>query len=120
MSDQVVARTYQIVDFVPRQAGYDGFVHFERSRYSLPPEYAGQTVLISHRENRIVIRSQDMIVAEHLPASKAGSTVADPLHLEALWKLSLRNTKTPPPRWQLTFDQPVETAPLTRYQEVAR
>jgi len=111
---------YQLVDFVPRQAGFDGFVHFERSRYSLPPEYAGQTVLIGHRENKIVIRSQDMIVAEHLPASKTGSTVADSLHLEALWKLSLRNTKTPPPRWQLTFDQPVETAPLTRYQEVAR
>lgn len=111
---------YQLVDLVPRQAGFDGFVHFERSRYSLPPEYAGQTVLIGHRENRIVIRSQDMIVAEHLPATKAGFTVADPAHLEALWKLSLRNTKTPPPRWQLTFDQPVETAPLERYQEVAR
>ena len=77
-------------------------------------------MLIGHREHKIVIRSQDMIVAEHLSATRAGSTVADPLHLEALWKLSLRNTKTPPPRWQLTFDQPVATAPLTRYQEVAR
>ena len=111
---------YPIVELVPRQAGFDGFVRFERSRYSLPPEYAGQTVLIGHHEHKIVIRSQDMIVAEHLPASKAGSTVADPLHLEALWKLSLRNTKTPPPHWQLTFDQAVETAPLERYQEVAR
>lgn len=111
---------YQLVDFVPRQAGFDGFVHFAKSRYSLPPEFAGQTVLIGHRENRIVIRSQDMIVAEHPVAQKAGSTVADPLHLEALWKLSLRNTKAPPPRWQLTFDQPVATAPLERYQEAAR
>lgn len=111
---------YQLVDLVPRQAGFDGFVYFERSRYSLPPECAGQTVLIGHRENKIVIRSQDMIVAEHFPATKAGSTVADLRHLEALWKLSLRNTKTPPPRWQLTFDQPVERAPLELYQEVAR
>jgi len=111
---------YQLVDFVPRQAGFDGFVRFERSRYSLPPKYAGQTVLIGQRENKIVIRAQDMIVAEHPIAQKAGSTVADPLHLEALWKLSLHNTKTPPPRWQLTFDQPVEAAPLARYQEVAR
>lgn len=111
---------YQLIDLVPRQAGVDGFVHFERSRYSLPPEFAGQTVLIGHRENKIVIRSQNMIVAEHVPAPKAGATVADPLHLEALWKLSLRNTKIPPPRWQLTFDQPVETAPLERYQEVTR
>jgi hypothetical protein len=45
--------------------------------------------LLLQREKRIVIRSQDMIVAEHLPATEAGSTVADPLHLEALWKLSL-------------------------------
>lgn len=111
---------YQLVDFVARRAGFDGFVHFERSRYSLPPEYAGETVLVGHQENRIVIRSQDMIVAEHPVAQKAGSTVADPLHLEALWKLSLRNTKTPPPRWQLTFDQPVQAAPLERYQEAAR
>jgi len=35
--------------------------------------------LLLQREKRIVIRSQDMIVAEHLPATKAGSTVADPL-----------------------------------------
>lgn len=111
-----VAR-YQLADLVSRQAGFDGFVRFERSRYSLPPEYAGQTVLIGHQERKIVIRSQDMIVAEHPPAPKAGSTVADPLHLEALWKLSLRNTKTPPPRWQLTFDTQVQTTPLADYQE---
>lgn len=111
-----VAR-YQLADLVPRQAGFDGFVRFERSRYSLPPEYAGQTVLIGHQERKIVIRSQDMIVAEHLPAPKAGAIIADPLHLEALWKLSLRNTKTPPPRWQLTFDPQVQTTPLADYQE---
>jgi hypothetical protein len=78
-----VAR-YQLLRLVSRQAGFDGFVRFEKSRYSLPPEYAGQTVLIGHRENKIVIRAQDMIVAEHLPAAKAGATVADPLPLEAL------------------------------------
>lgn len=111
-----VAR-YQLADLVPRQAGLDGFLRFEKSRYSLPPEYAGQTVFVGHQEHKIVIRSQDMIVAEHLPAPKAGATVADPLHLEALWKLSLRNTKTPPPRWQLTFDAQVQTTPLVAYRE---
>ncbi len=113
-----VAR-YQLSDLVPRQAGFDGFVRFERSRYSLPPEYAGQTVFIGHRENRIVIRSQDMIVAEHLPAPQAGATVADPVHLAALWKLSLQKTKLPPPRWQLTFDAQVQTTPLAAYQEAS-
>ncbi len=35
-----VAR-YQLAELVSRQAGSDGFVRFEKSRYSLPPEYAG-------------------------------------------------------------------------------
>ena len=83
----------------------------------MPPEYAGQTIFIGLREHKIIIRSQDMIVAEHLPAQKAGSIIADPVHIAALWKLSLHQTKTPPPRWQLTFDSQVQTTPLVTYQE---
>lgn len=111
---------YKLCELVARKAGFDGFVRFDRSRYSLPPEYAGQSVLIGHRENRIVIRVQDMIVAEHRLAQKAGDTVADPAHIETLWKLSLNNTASPPPRWQLTFHSQVAATPLTAYQEVAR
>ena len=92
-------------------------IHFQRSRYSVPPEFAGQTVEIGHQEQKIVIRSRDLILAEHTPALKAGETVADPTHVAALWKLSLHQAKTPPPRWQLTFDQQVEATPLTTYQE---
>lgn len=109
---------YQLCEWVARKAGFDGFVRFAKSRYSVPPEYAGHTVSIGQQEQKIIIRAQDMIVAEHLPASKAGSSVADPAHLAALWKLSLQTTKTPPPRWQLTFDQQVATTPLAAYQEV--
>lgn len=111
---------YQLCQRLPRQAGFDGFVRFEKSRYSLPPEYAGQTVFIGHQEQKIVIRSQDMIVAEHPPALKAGSIVADPLHLAAMWKLSLQNTQAPPPRWRLTFDPQVQATPLLTYQEVSQ
>jgi len=109
---------YRLYEIAPRKAGFDGFVRFERSRYSLPPEYAGQTVLVGKEGQRIVIRSGDMIVAEHVVASKAGATVADPLHVKALWKLSLQKTRTPIPRWQLTFGEGVQAAPLTRYQEL--
>jgi transposase len=111
---------YTITELVSRKAGFDGFVRFDRSRYSLPPEYAGQEVFIGQRENRIVIRAKDMIVAEHAPAQKAGASVADPAHIEALWKLSLNNTAPPPPRWQLNFHQQVEAAPLTAYQEAVQ
>jgi hypothetical protein len=54
---------------------------------------------------------QDMIVAEHLPAQKAGDVVADPAHIEAMWKLSLKNTSAPPPRWQLSFSVSVSSRP---------
>ena len=111
---------YKLAELVSRKAGFDGFVRFERSRYSLPPEYAGQNVLIGQRDNRIVIRARDMIVAEHAPAQKAGASVADPAHIEALWKLSLKNTVAPLPRWQLSFHQQVEAAPLTAYQEAVQ
>lgn len=84
----------------------------------MPPEYAGQTLSIGQQEQKIIIRTQNMIVAEHRPAAKAGSTIADPIHLAALWKLSLQNTQAPPPRWQLTFDQQVARTPLLAYQEV--
>lgn len=72
-------------------------MRFQRSRYSLPPEYAGQGVLVGQRENRIIIRTHDMIVAEHVPVQKAGDSAADTVHIAALWKLSLKNTHTPPP-----------------------
>jgi transposase len=111
---------YAVCEFVARKAGFDGFVRFQRSRYSLPPEYAGQTVLVGQREQRIVIRSRDLIVAEHRPAQKDGETVADSCHVAALWKLSLHQAKTPPPRWQLTFNQQVATTPLAIYQEAAQ
>ncbi len=111
---------YRLYEITSRKAGYDGFVRFERSRYSLPPQYAGQSVLVGKEGQRIVIRSGDMIVAEHALARKAGSTLADPLHVQALWKLSLQNARTPVPRWQLTFKESVQTASLSVYQETAQ
>jgi hypothetical protein len=111
---------YRLYEITSRKAGYDGFVRFEQSRYSIPPEYAGQTVLVGKEGQRIVIRSGDMIVAEHALAGKAGQSVADPLHVQALWRLSLQKTKLPVPRWQLTFQEQVQTAPLTVYQDASR
>jgi transposase len=110
---------YRLYELTSRKAGFDGFVRFEQSRYSIPPECAGQTVLVGKGGQRIVIRSGDMIVAEHAVAPKPGSTVADPLHVQALWRLSLQKSRTPVPRWQLTFKEDVQAASLARYQEAA-
>lgn len=108
---------YRIDESVPRTAGYDGFVRFGRSRYSIPPEYAGEKVSVGCEDRRVVIRARDMIVAEHLAAERPGSCVADRAHLEALWKLSLHKPQSPPPpRWQLTFDAGVQATPLAAYE----
>jgi transposase len=111
---------YALCPRIARQAGFDSFVRFDKSRYSVPPDYAGQTVWVGREKQKIVIRCQDMIVAEHIPALKPRSTIADPNHLAALWKLSLQQTKVPPPRWQLTFDQQVASTSLAAYQEVSQ
>jgi transposase len=111
---------YPVADLVARKAGFDGFVRFAGSRYSLPPEHAGKPVLIGHQEQQIVIRVADMIVAQHAPAPRNGACVADPVHLESLWKLSLASSAPPPPNWQLTFSQEVQATPLTVYQEAAQ
>ncbi len=102
---------------MPRAAGYDGFVRFGRSRYSVPPEYAGEKVTVGREDRLVAIRARDMVVAEHLAAERPGSCVADRAHLEALWKLLLQKPQSPPPpRWQLTFDTGVETTPLAAYE----
>jgi len=111
---------FPIAELVPRKAGLDSFVHYAGSRYSLPPDYAGQRVLIGPRERRIVIQVENMIVAEHAPAPRKGVTIAAPEHVAALWRLALAQAETPPPNWQLHFDQPVAAAPLACYQEACR
>jgi hypothetical protein len=111
---------YRLYEITTRKAGYDGFVRFEQSRYSIPPEYAGQTVLVGKEGQRVLIRSGDMIVAEHAVAGKPGQSVADPLHVRALWQLSLRKAKLPVPRWQLSFQEQVQAASLELYQEAGR
>lgn len=110
---------YQLCQTALRKAGFDGFVRFEKSRYSVPPEYAGKALVVGRSQQKVVIRCEDSIVAEHSAASHPGSTVANEQHLAELWKLSVRRSTTPPlPSWKLTFDQPVATTPLTTYQEV--
>jgi len=110
---------YRVVEPVVRKVSAEGFVRFGRSRYSVPPEAVGKTVVVLHDEQRVVIRMGDVILAEHRAAERPGSDVADPRHLEQLWKLSLaRPVRAPVPSWRLSFDQAVATTPLSHYAEV--
>jgi transposase len=110
---------YRIVEAVERKVDFEGFVRLDSSRYSVPPELAGKIVVVSKHDQRIVVRSGDLIVADHAAAARRGATVADPKHLADLWRLSVARAQQPPPSWRLSFDQAVATTPLATYEEVA-
>ncbi len=112
---------YHLDQSVARKADWEGYVRFGRSRYSVPPEIAGKNVIVSQREQKIVIRCGEMIVAEHPPADRKGSTVASPEHLAAMWTLTLGKSEAEVlPRWNVRFDAPVAAAPLAIFDEVAQ
>lgn len=115
------APTYQIATRALRKVDCESFVRFDRSRYWVPPENIGKTVLVSHANGRITIRCNDLIIVEHRAAEKAGSCIAQPDQLEQIWKFTLnRPPKEPVPHWDLTFDQAVATHSLSAYEEAAR
>jgi transposase len=114
---------YQLAQIETRKVSTESFVSFQGSRYSVPPSLVGQTVLVELRsgEHKVLIRSNNMIVAEHPLSTKKGASLVTPAHLEALWKLSLASPAPPPSaHYQLSFAQSVESRPLTVYEEVGR
>jgi hypothetical protein len=58
-------RPYTFIQRHPRKVAAESMVAFASSRYSLPPAYVGRTVEVSHESQKIIIRSGDLIVAEH-------------------------------------------------------
>lgn len=112
------AAPYRLCPTTLRKVSREGYISHDRSRYSVPPKHVGQMVIVEEMGQRIVIRTQDMIVAEHPKASKPGQCVMAREHVEALWKLSLLRPMPPTPKWQMTFDAIVQSIPLSVYQEV--
>ncbi|MEO7133123.1 MAG: IS21 family transposase [Vicinamibacterales bacterium] len=112
---------YHLDQSVARKADWEGYVRFGRSRYSVPPEIAGKSVVVSQREQKVVIRCGEMIVAEHAPAERKGSTVASAEHLAAMWTLTLGKSEDEVlPRWNVRFDAPVAAAPLAMFDQVSQ
>lgn len=111
--------TYHIDEWAARKASWEGYVSFGGSRYSVPPQIAGKNVVVGRREQSVVIRCQQMIVAEHRAADRRGSTMADPDHVAAMWTLTLGKSREEiVPRWNVRFDSPVAVAPLSVFDEV--
>ncbi|MGH9959138.1 MAG: IS21 family transposase [Pyrinomonadaceae bacterium] len=110
---------YLVGQQVPRQAGWDATVRFERSRYSIPPQHAGKPVFVEADQQKIVIRSGDLIIAEHQRATQPDSSIVQPEHLAALWQLSLQKPVPAAPHWQLSFSDAVAVTPLAAYDQTA-
>jgi transposase len=110
---------YQVNLKAIRKVNAEGFVRYDRSRYSVPPEEVGKKVIVERGEQSIVIRSGSLIVAEHGRATKPGSCIAATEHVEAMWRLSLRKPSPPSRHWEVTFKEPVAIADLAKYEEVA-
>jgi transposase len=111
---------YRFIARKKRQAGFDGFVTYDRSRYSIPADIAGKEVVIEHDKHSVRIICSDMIVAEHKKADKANMTVSQKEHLAEMWKLTLGESQTPGRSWFFKSEDNVESRSLNIYEEVAQ
>lgn len=112
---------YQLSLPAVRTVDWEGFVRFARSRYSVPPLHAGHAVTVVQQEQRIVIRSGDLILAQHPVAPAPDSCMVQPEHVQELWQLSLQRNRASAqsvPHWQMTFQDTVATTELSRYQRL--
>lgn len=112
---------YQLVEPVTRKVDYESMIRFDRSRYSVPPQYAGQNVSVHAHAEQIQIQRGDTIIAEHHQAVRPGQCITDKEHLAELWKLTQAQTPLPQnhPRWQVDFEEHVQQASLAQFEEVA-
>jgi len=112
---------YRFLDPVRRSVSWESMIHFQGSRYSVPPQYAGQTVEVAAAGGQIVVRQGDTILAEHRQATAAGQSIVQRDHLAELWKITERQVPAPSgPRWHVDFALSVERMPLSAFEEVLR
>jgi transposase len=115
---------FEAVRAVKRSVNNEAMVHYHGSRYSVPPTYAGQTVMVHSEGGYIHVHCGDTIIAEHRAACSAGQCIVARDHVAELWKLTAQQVAVPSPptgeRWHLLTTPVVEAVPLSRFEEVIR
>ena len=112
-------RPYVLSERCERRVDAEGFVHVAGVRYSVPPEHVGKQVVVVASGQRILVRSGDLVIADHKRAAP-GACVAQEEHVVAMWKQTLDRTQAPPPvEAQFVSAQAVQNPPLSFYEEVA-
>jgi len=112
---------YHFLDPVQRKVNWESMVHFQGSCYSVPPEYAGQSVEVAHAGGQIIVRTGDLIIAEHTQAARPGQCIVDKEHLAELWKITEQQIQPPSEvKWQQQDQEAVEQVNLDVFEEVTR
>ena len=97
-------------------------MHVSRARYSVPPDYIGQPIIVVLGEQKVTVRQGQTIIATHRPADRPGACVADPEHLAVLWRRTVpreRPEAALAEQWGPKQIAP-EVRPLSVYEEFAR
>lgn len=109
---------YQLVTSTERTVSTEALVRFEQSDYSVPAGLVGSRVYVEASASKILIRTRDLIVAEHERAGAPGSRIEAPVHVRERWQRSVAAPKPSPPRCHITFADEVQVRPLSHYAEV--
>lgn len=111
---------YQLVRSETRRVSAEALVRFACSDYSVPAGLVGERVYVEASASRILIRTRDLVVAEHDRATTPGQRIEAPVHVRERWQRSLAPRRAAPPRdCHVTFTDAVAQRPLTTYAEVA-
>jgi transposase InsO family protein len=110
---------YRFLDPVRRTVSFEAMVHYQGSRYSVPPAYAGQVVEVASCGGQIVIRTADTVIAEHRQAARPGQCIVAREHLAELWKITCEQVKPPSDKPRLLIAAPdVLRVDLRSFEEV--
>ena len=111
---------YQVAHSDVRTVGAEALVRFEKSDYSVPARFVGTRVSVDAGDSFIIIRSKDLIVAEHPRATGAGQRVEAPAHVRERWARSIRPVVPVPPQGcHVTFTEAVQVRSLELYAEAS-
>jgi hypothetical protein len=110
---------YQLSESTQRTVGVEALVRFEGSDYSVPAGLVGARVYVEASATKILIRTKDLIVAEHERASTRGAKIEAPRHVRERWQRSLQTRIEPSaPLCHIDFSPEVQVRPLSHYAEV--
>ena len=111
-------RPYVLSERAERRVDSEGFVQMAGARYSVPPSYVGQKVVVVRHQEQVEVRQGDAIIASHHKAAP-GASVAAREHIDALWEQTLQRSAPIPSKVEFTSAHLIKTPPLRSYEEVA-